>query len=88
MERVAVPPCHKPVADACCDDETVVHDASSFNAVQGTIDLSAPVSTDADQPLILIAEIVPEALPDLPYRDYNPPQRSFDRTIEHQVLLI
>ncbi len=82
-----VPPCHKPVQDSCCEDETVVHDASEVIKLP-TVSLNAGyVAIDAGLPPIPLAEIVPSSLV-TNFPDYDPPLRSRDRTIQYRVLVI
>lgn len=83
------PPCHKHMKPACCEDETVVHEGIDFKASLNLIHIDAPAPMDIDQPLVLIAEVIPDApIARIQYYRYDPPLRTSDLTAEHQVLLI
>jgi hypothetical protein len=85
----SLPPCHRHIKVACCEDKTVVHKGDDFKASLVGFKLSAPATIDIEQALILISEIIPSApVSRVQYYDYDPPLRSCDRTIEHQVFLI
>ncbi len=84
-----LPPCHRHLKAPCCEDETVIHKADDVktNVVQIQIDGPSPI--DVEQPLVLISEIIPSApLSRIQYYKYDPPLRSWDLTVEHQVFLI
>jgi len=84
-----LPPCHKHETPACCDDETIVHKGDDFKLSVNKLQLDAPVSVDVDQPFVLISELIPSApVARIQYYNYDPPLRSCDLTVEHQVFLI
>jgi hypothetical protein len=89
QKEKALPPCHKHMKPACCEDETLVHDGDDFKASTQHIDIAAPAPINIEQPLILISELIPSApLARTRYYNYDPPLRSCDLTVEHQVFLI
>ena len=85
----ALPPCHRHSTAPCCDDETIVNQADDFKAPIGYHHSPIPTALDTERPLILISEIIPST-PFSPFRyhTYDPPLRSRDLTIDHQVFLI
>jgi hypothetical protein len=84
-----LPPCHRHEKAPCCADETVVHKGDDFKATVAKLNIVAPVISDIEQPPILISEVIPTA-PSVcfQYYNYDPPLRSCDRTVEHQVFII
>ena len=87
MERL--PPCHKPVEDPCCEDETVVHEAGDFKTTSTEIPVIAATVVPMVQAVALISEVIPSAPGSrIRYYNYDPPLRTYDLTVEHQVFLI
>jgi hypothetical protein len=85
----SLPPCHKHIKIPCCEDETVVHKADDVKAPTFDIQIVAPTDIKIEHPYVLISEVIPSApLLGFHYYDYNPPLRSYDLTVEHQVFLI
>ena len=85
----SLPPCHRHTTATCCDDETVIHKSDDFKVsiTHCNIAVSAPI--DAAHTLVLISEVIPTApLSRIKYYDYDPPLRSRDLTVDHQVFLI
>ena len=84
-----LPPCHRHLKAPCCADKTVVHNGEDFKASVDQIQIIAPTPLDAEQPLVLLSEVIPSASsPDIKYYDYDPPLRSYDLTVEHRVFLL
>lgn len=84
-----LPPCHRHTNAPCCDDETIINEADDFKASVTHYQPAASTSLDVEQPLVLIAEIVPAAsVARFKYYNYDPPLRSLDLTVAHQVFLI
>lgn len=84
-----LPPCHRHTKAPCCEDETVIHKGDNFNTAAAHSHFIAPAPTDIEQPLVLISEIIPAAPASRTrYYNYDPPLRSWDLTLEHQVFLI
>jgi hypothetical protein len=84
-----LPPCHRDTNAPCCEDETVIHDGDDLKSSIAQIQILAPANIDIEVPLLLIAEIIPSApLSCIQYYNYDPPLRSWDLTVEHQVFLI
>lgn len=84
-----VPTCHRPAKSPCCAEEVVIHEADDFKVSQGNIQLAPVVSIEIAQPLVLISELIPVAPRSrVNYYNYDPPLRSCDLTVEHQVFLI
>ena len=83
-----LPPCHRHTNAPCCDDETVIHKGDDFKAtIQPHV--IAPASVDLALPLVLVSEIIPAApFARMQYYNYDPPLRSCDLTVAHQVFLI
>jgi hypothetical protein len=85
----ALPPCHKHMKPACCDEETVIHESTDFKASVEHIHFAVPSSMDIEQPLVVISEVIPAApVASMQYYEYSPPLRTCDLTVEHQVFLI
>jgi hypothetical protein len=85
----ALPACHKHMKPACCTDETVFHEGTDFKGSSAHIHIEAPAPANIEQPLILISEVIPaSSIARIQYYNYDPPLRSFDLTVEHQVFLI
>jgi hypothetical protein len=88
MEK-SLPPCHRHVKTPCCADETVVHQGDDFKASMAQIQIAIAASVDIEQAVVLISEVIPTApLTRIQFHNYDPPLRSCDRTVEHQVFLI
>ena len=85
-----LPPCHRQTNAPCCEDETIIHDGDDLKASIAQIQIIAPAQDqDIELPLILVAEIIPSApFSRIRYYNYDPPLRSWDLTVEHQVFLI
>lgn len=85
----SLPPCHRNQKPPCCADETFFHEGDDFKASIDHIHIVAPAPSDIEQPIFLISEVIPES-PIVPfhYFDYDPPLRTCDLTVEHQVFLI
>jgi hypothetical protein len=85
----SLPPCHRHMKAPCCADETIIHEGDDFKASVANIHIVAPASIDIEQPAILISELIPTApIARIQYYKYDPPLRSSDLTVEHQVFLI
>jgi hypothetical protein len=84
-----LPPCHRHERAPCCADETVIHKGDDFKASIAHLHIVAPLPLDIEAPLILISEVIPSTpLSRIQYYNYDPPLRSWDLTVEHQVFLI
>lgn len=84
-----LPPCHRHETPACCQDEMVVHDSDEFQANGAQIDVSPLTVAYLIADHIILDEIVSSATVVSPrYYNYDPPLRSCDLTVEHQVFLI
>jgi hypothetical protein len=84
-----VPPCHRKHKASCCQDETIVHTGESFKASIAKVAMSVPVAVIVEHSFVLISEVIPDApLARIQYRNYDPPLRSSDITVEHQLFLI
>ena len=84
-----LPPCHRHSKAPCCEDETVIHKADDVKTNIAQIHIDGPSSIDVELPLVFISEIIPSApLSRIQYYNYDPPLRSWDLTVEHQVFLI
>jgi hypothetical protein len=85
----SLPPCHRHMNAPCCEDETILHKGDNFKASIAHYQVVAPAAIDIEQPLILISEVIPSApISRTKYYNYDPPLRSCDLTVEHQVFLI
>ncbi|MBT1701713.1 HYC_CC_PP family protein [Chryseosolibacter indicus] len=88
MEK-SLPPCHRQLKAACCEDEAIIHNSNDFKGSKVLLNFEAPVSIDVEKPLTFIAEVIPLApIAQTRYYNYDPPLRSADIIIEHQVFLI
>ena len=88
MEK-KMPPCHKHESKPCCEDKTIVHDAQDFNGHTNQIIISAAHVIHLAPPVLLIAEIIPApAFFFNHHRDYDPPLRETDVTVDLQVFII
>jgi hypothetical protein len=84
-----MPPCHKHESKPCCEDESVIHEGQDVKSDISKLQLSPVHTIDIDQPLVLIAEVIPSSsLARTKYYNYDPPLRWTDITVEHQVFLI
>ena len=89
QKEKALPACHKHMKPACCEDETVFHDGINFKGSVEHIHIDAPAPVDIEEPLVFISEVIPAApLASIQYYKYDPPLRTCDLTVEHQVFLI
>jgi hypothetical protein len=87
MEK-KLPPCHRHSQNPCCEDETLIHNAEDFNASLAEMHIDAPAPIYIEQPVV-IAEIIPTvSFSGIQYYNYDPPLRSCDLTVAHQVFLI
>ncbi|MEX2233825.1 MAG: hypothetical protein WD824_16790 [Cyclobacteriaceae bacterium] len=85
----SLPPCHRDTKAPCCDDQTVIHETDDFKTSATHHHIVVPAPMDIEQALILISEVIPSApLSRFKYYSYDPPLRSCDLTVEHQVFLI
>jgi hypothetical protein len=85
----SLPPCHRHVKAPCCEDESVIHKADDFKVSANHVKIIAPVPVDIEQPLVLISEVIPSSPASrIQFYNYDPPLRSCDLTVEHQVFLI
>jgi hypothetical protein len=90
MEK-SLPPCHRKMMARthCCDDEQVIHKADDQKISSAKIQLVIPIAVVANSVEVIVSEIIPSAaLSHTQYYNYDPPLRSCDLTLEHQVLLI
>ena len=88
-KQKALPACHQHMKPACCEDELVYHESTDFKGSMEHIHIVAPASMDIEQPSVLISEIIPAAhVARTQYYHYDPPLRSSDLTVDHQVFLI
>jgi hypothetical protein len=84
-----LPPCHKHLPAPCCDDETIVHEGDGFEASFADTCTAAAPALDLDAPVVVIAEIIPDApFSKISYGCYDPPLRSYDLTVTHRTFLI
>jgi hypothetical protein len=89
QKEKALPACRKHTKPACCKDEVVYHEASAFKGSVEHIHVAAPAPIDIEQPVVLISEIIPASpIAQFKYHNYDPPLRSCDLTVDHQVFLI
>lgn len=90
MEK-SLPPCHrKMMANThCCDDEQVIHKADDQKISSAKIQLAIPVAIVANSMEVIISEIIPsQPSTRTQFYKYDPPLRSCDLALEHQVFLI
>ena len=83
-----LPPCQMHMKPGCCQDQSVVHKGEGFKASIVDVHLVAPIA-NIDQPLVILSEIIPASpVSRSKYFNYDPPLRSSDLTVDHQVFLI
>ncbi len=88
MEK-SLPPCHRHLKAPCCEDETVLHKGENIKAHVIKVHLATPGAIDIDLPFTLISEIIPStSFSGKKFFNYDPPLRSCDFTVAHQVFLI
>lgn len=88
-KKETLPICHTVKKVSCCEDETIVHDGQGFKASISQTHITPAAFIYIDQPLILIAEIIPSSPASrIQYYNYDPPLRSSDLTVSLQVFLI
>jgi hypothetical protein len=89
QKEKSLPACHKQMKPACCEDETVFHEATNFKASVERPEIVPPAPIDVEQPLVPISEVIPVAeISRTQYYNYDPPFRSSDLTVFLQVFLI
>ena len=83
-----LPPCHRQTKP-CCEDQTVVHEDEDFKVSFSQFYFDASATTDVEQPLVLLSEIIPSVpLAKTRYLNYDPPLRTCDITVANHVFLI
>lgn len=84
----SLPPCPLHTNAPCCDDQTIIHQSDDFKAALSYLDV-APITFYIKPPVVILAEIIPSTYTaPVKYVSYDPPLRSSDLTVEHQVFLI
>jgi hypothetical protein len=83
-----LPPCHRKLTKPCCEDEEVFHEGQGFKNTITQINIATPLVADVIHTPVLIAEIISSAIQQKKYCNYDPPLRSRDLTVSHQVFLI
>jgi hypothetical protein len=84
-----MPPCHRVLMKACCEDETIQHEAQDFKLYPQKHDLKSQPFITLEQPAQIISEIIPSSdILDLKFIQYDPPLRVTDVTVDLQVFLI
>ena len=88
VKEKSVPPCHRHKTP-CCADETIIHEGQDFKASIEHVQIIVPAPLDMEHPPLLISEIIPATpFARTHFYNYDPPLRSWDLTVEHQVFLI
>ncbi len=88
MEKV-VPSCHQHLQEPCCADETIIHEGDDFQTSVDHVVVADPDFSLVEHTAILIAEVIPDSpVSRVQNSAYDPPLRSYDRTIDLQVFLI
>lgn len=83
------PPCHQHTKAPCCDDTTVIHEADDFKTSAENHFSGAPLPLIATQAWVVLSEFIPASPRSRSHHyNYDPPLRSFDLTVRHQVFLI
>jgi hypothetical protein len=89
QKEKALPACHKAMKPACCKDEVVNHEGTAFKAFIAHYQIDGPTPINIEQPPVLLSEVIPAApFASIQYHKYDPPLRTCDLTVEHQVFLI
>jgi hypothetical protein len=89
QKEKALPACHKHMKPACCEDELVYHEGTDFKGSIEHIHIAVPAPIDIKQAVVLISEVIPASpIAQFRHHKYDPPLRSCDLTVAHQVFLI
>ena len=89
VQEEKLPPCHRHQQAPCCADEILYHQGDDFKAATEHFHVVAPTPIYIEHPTVVIAEVVPASpLSRNLYYNYDPPWRSCDLTVVHQVFLI
>jgi hypothetical protein len=84
-----LPPCHRHAKAPCCEDESIVHQGTDLKAASDHFHLTTSIPVIIQKPLVFISEVIPSAVPIYSsHLYYDPPLRSCDLIITHQVFLI
>ena len=88
--ELQLPPCHTQTRDACCGDETIVHEGQDLKPDITQIQLSPVSSVDLEQSQVLISEIIPSTplCGKIVFYPDDTPLPSPDLTIALRVFLI
>lgn len=89
QKEKALSPCHKQMLPGCCEDEVVYHEGTDFKASIAHYQIVPPAPVDIERPVVFLSVIIPAApVASIQYYKYDPPLRTCDLTVEHQVFLI
>jgi len=89
QKEKALPACHKHMKPACCQDALVYHEGTDFKGSIEQVHIVAHAPVDIEQAVALISEVIPASpIARIQYYNYDPPLRSCDLTVAHQVFLI
>ncbi len=86
MEK-QLPPCHRELGSACCEDLTLIHEDEDFNSNCVSVEWSPSLIFDDVATTILLAEVVHSASP-VGFQIYHPPVLSVDRPVAHRSFQI
>lgn len=84
-----LPACHKQVMEDCCNDAVVAYEGQGFDHTVVSIHIPDQPVSDAHLSLALLS--LPFISTDVSWSNddhYDPPLRSMDRSVIHQVFLI
>lgn len=85
----ALPACHRHVKPACCEDQTVYHEAADFKAPIQQSDSFALFAFELFPPLVPVSEIIPcPAVVATPSYYYDPPLPQSNLTVVHRAFRI
>ena len=82
-----LPPCHRHMANRCCEDEIVMHDGQDFNKTTAELNFITPFISEVSAPALLLAELFTSD-DFTAHVDYDPPLRTIDRMVTLQVFII
>ncbi len=82
-----LPPCHRHETPSCCQDEIVIHEGQDFKNSITEFNFFSPLITCLAPP-VLISELLNNQSEKGGYTYYDPPIRTLDLNVIHEVFLI
>lgn len=88
-KELELPACHRHTTAPCCEDETITLKGNDFKESIAKFKTVTPDLVEVATAVLVLSEVIPSApllLKD--FYHYDPPLRSWDLTVAHQVFLI